>query len=441
MTEDFISDPYKNWIRFDFAAPWERGRTSIYNHVLVGKDGEDFGVLPDHDLFLLDEGVSLSGSLHDDFLENPDEDTKTVLKALRHAIARPSPERIASLYNALVETRALVIGDDVFENLSDLEDIEVDCLIALLYWIVRNAPDREPVKFALLGLSQYTNPSPHDLLVTFGKHAEFTLLACVGLLKIYDKDKARKNIFDLAKDTKGSARAEAIPVLIQVMDSEIQHWLVRDGILKSPPYDYLALFAAEAGQLLQQLTAKNAMQDSALLDGTAAILAAWSTAHAEDGINNYEHSQSVASIWLKYVMPLPQTPIRLRGALAIMYHAQRAYEDGVPDWPAADAKKIEANAGMYLFSSRQFVKHLLENGTEEDLQVAVDVAITIGEDFWPGLFAKQTKDSTANLWSYLSCKRTQIVLKRCSVWPLSNCPWPRSHLAQHNTWGLGQNGI
>lgn len=50
MTEDFISDPYKNWIRFDFAAPWERGRTSIYNHVLVGKDGEAFEVEVDEDL-------------------------------------------------------------------------------------------------------------------------------------------------------------------------------------------------------------------------------------------------------------------------------------------------------------------------------------------------------------------------------------------------------
>lgn len=97
---------------------------------------------------------------------------------------------------------------------------------------------REPVKLgiALIGLA--VPGRDRDLLMTLGRHDEFTLYSAVAL-RATEKDPDHA-LWELAKLVDGWGRIHLVERLKGTEDARIKDWILRDGFRNSIMNEYLA---------------------------------------------------------------------------------------------------------------------------------------------------------------------------------------------------------
>ncbi len=260
-------------------SPWASGRTAILeriNALAMAADGS-----------LVEPGVELS-----DLQARPagfpvaagagDQDTSYEPSALERPLLEHAAAAIgvaadnytaaksAVLYHALL---AMPAAGSAYVLAQLPQDRAASAKIAnLARWLAQQAPDIIPVKMAIALLGRYGSTNDADLIMTLGRHEEFTLTCADALCALLGPEAAQTAMWNLARRVHGWGRIHVVRRLASTGCPEIQQWLLRDGYKNARMNEYLAFACATGGKLLTSL--QSSVPDERLLIGAGEILQA-----------------------------------------------------------------------------------------------------------------------------------------------------------------------
>ena len=164
--------------------------------------------------------------------------------------SRPKAAGFDRLYERLRAETTLAIADELVGAVSR-SALPRSGVAGLARRLVTTGRHAEPVKagIALLGVSG--SGQDRDLLLTLGRHEEFTLFCAVAIRNCQpDPDRV---LWSLARSVDGWGRIYAVERLQGTGDEEIRDWIVRHGFRNAVMNEYLAWIAATTGGLADRL--------------------------------------------------------------------------------------------------------------------------------------------------------------------------------------------
>lgn len=290
--------------------PWG-DRPSIFGHILThirpGEPGlgEKGDLLPDEEIVRGDKEIAwVPGALdgvighHADTSETAEIAGK-ILESLLAFTRKATDERASTFYSLLLQEPALTYLDALLEALVSTDNLDVEKVHTIASWLATSAADREPVKcaIALLGVSH--GGDDRDLLLTLGRHEEFTLFASVALQN--SDEEAELSLWALAILVTGWGRVQIIERLAETRDEQIKAWMLRDGYQNDIMCEYTALVCARTGDLLSAL--RKPVPDNKLLKGAGSILTALIRGRGgpSSSIDSYPEGAEAAELYLTHL--------------------------------------------------------------------------------------------------------------------------------------------
>lgn len=195
--------------------------------------------------------------------------------------------------------------DPFIEKVRSDRDLQPERVHSLATWLATKAADREPVKAGIALLGVVSQAADNDVLLTLGRHEEFTVFAAVAIAN--SSPNAEPALWTLAKSVDGWGRIQTVERLAKTSDPAIKAWLIRDGFKNSVMYEYLAYTCAVAGGLAEELARPEI--DDALFNGAGEILAALIDGRGgpAEGIYDYEQGVTAIGEYLRHAKGRAQT--------------------------------------------------------------------------------------------------------------------------------------
>jgi hypothetical protein len=313
--------------------PWGDKR-SIYAHICghlhrdtnrLTQDGE---TLPDEKSDgqirfapgLMDTGV-LSGSGAD-----PKQKATRLHRAITKELENVTDATLKQLYDELLDGSAVEYLDALLGEVENDRRLDRGRLHALAGWLANGAPDREPVKVALALIGFLANEEDRELLLTVGRHDEFTLYSTVALLSLSDGE---RNVFELAQHVDGWGKIQIVRRLANTADPQIKAWMLRDGY-KTFMYEQLAYTCAVTGGLRTELSKDSV--DPELIDAAGDLIQALIRGRPPEDMNSYADGARVAELYLRKLGPSPRKVQQL-----LVVDALLRFLDEKDDWRAGAA--------------------------------------------------------------------------------------------------------
>lgn len=402
-----------NWDLDAVTPPWG-DRTSIYQHILAnirpGEPGlgEQGDQLPDEDIVRGDNQLGWAPGALDGVVGHhggggETEDTvNKILESFRALTKKATPDRAASLYTLLVENSALSYVDQLLEAVFAHDDLDVKRLYAVAHWLATGAADREPIKCAISLLSVFQGGDERDLLLTLGRHEEFTLFAAVALKNAGDD--AELSLWALACLVTGWGRIQIIERLAETKDEQIKAWLLREGYHNDILHEYTALICAKTGELSIALLTPD--PDDKLLQGAGAILTALIRGHGGpvEGIEAYDEGPAATELYLTH---LQTRDLDLQGFNDVARIDQFLKEDFdeaqdfTHGWTERSATLLAlTNAILSRPGWEQMVRDGLDSEDRRTFWTATEAARQLGLDAWEIYFDRVKRGE--DLWSFVA---------------------------------------
>lgn len=394
--------PARVWTTGSFPVPWQPDRQSIFAFVTDKAQTGGSPTLPDSEEF---EKVQPKGSAPGayDSLSSPADDATQIARriglAIKAVLDQPVWTHITVLYELLTEQTAVTIGDALAQDIREDPSIDIGKLQAFFQWIARNAPDREPVKAAIIILGLIDDESNRELFLDLGRHDEFTLYCGLALQEW--PDTAEEDLWTLARNTVGWGRIHAIRMLSGTNNPDIKRWLVRGGYRNTAGYKHLAYVAATTGSLVTELRSSHV--DDELLDAAAEILFALIVDEDTRHIDDYTDAPSTIQLFLDYAA--------LRGPSLTQLLTVAELHTYLVDGNVTLRSEVKAHWGnQALMETIEKVKKILKS--EKSLAVmnaglsavslewyfaARRVALEIGADTWDRTWTRHT-ETEDELW-------------------------------------------
>ncbi len=187
--------------------------------------------------------------------------------AVRAAAADHTVGKLAKLYNTILAATPAGMDASLRPARSPAASAS---LATLARWLCRRAPDPIAVRYGIALLGQYGGASDVDLIMTLGRHEEFTVTCATALCKVLGPEPSQTAMWNLARRVHGWGRIQMVRRLASTGCPEIQQWLLREGYRNSHTDDYLAYLCATGGRLLPAL--QSGAADERLLIGAGDIL-------------------------------------------------------------------------------------------------------------------------------------------------------------------------
>ena len=270
-----------------------------------GKLGEAAGKLPDDDRrFKPGELRWTAGGIDGAFGHHAgggkNEQTAAKIAGLVNDIARGgSLKKKSAIYNLLLEDTLLDYIDPTLDKIIQLQPPINPYLHAFGRWLVRESPDRGPLKFGIALLGLIRDDSDLDDIVLIAKHDEFTLYSAVAVTNMLESPE--KILWGMAKSVEGWGRIQVVERLTQTKDPQIKDWLLREGYKNNVMYEYLAYPCAVTGELHNVLSAPDI--DPAILDAAGDIIQALINGGPAENIDDYEYASEVIHNYLRHLEP------------------------------------------------------------------------------------------------------------------------------------------
>jgi len=211
---------------------------------------------------------------------------------------------LSALYGLLKDDAVVGFIDEVFRLIADTQTPIQPHLPGLAVKLATQSADRGPVKFGIaligvLGLREHEN-----VVLTLGKHDEFTLFASVALSNMLDD--ATPTLWRLARSVDGWGRIQTVERLVPTTNPEIQRWLRTEGFRNSVMYEYLAHAAAVHGRLRDALSAE--FVEPAELLAAGEIIQALITGNGApaEGIDAYDDAAETCRAYLAHARLQPR---------------------------------------------------------------------------------------------------------------------------------------
>lgn len=192
--------------------------------------------------------------------------------------------------------------------------------------LATEARHRGPVKLGISLLGLFPAEAHRDVLLTLGRHEEFTLYAAVALAN--GQAEPEDDLWRLARLVTGWGRIHLVERLARSPRADIRDWILREGFRNSIMYEYLAHTAATCGDLAGRLRDQ---PDDDLLCAAGEILAALFAGGPAPGIEDYADGAAATE---RLVTLLEDRASDLRHLLAV--DAVRQYvsqERPEAEWP------------------------------------------------------------------------------------------------------------
>lgn len=164
---------------------WE-GRPSIYSHIQVQGESVD-GSLPDDEEFWSGDKIRwVAGGLDGAFGHHAGpakmtDEARELVRLLAKQSRKSKNSTRKALYAKLVKTDIGGMMDVVLDEVRKQPGIQPDSVFHEAKWLAENAAHRNVVKFGIALLGLFQNEQVKDLLLTLGRHEEFTLYAVVAI--------------------------------------------------------------------------------------------------------------------------------------------------------------------------------------------------------------------------------------------------------------------
>jgi hypothetical protein len=300
------------WSITNIAPPWNN-RPSIYWHILNHLQEDSCGLreggeeLPDEKQVRGDSQIGwAAGALDGVFGHHGGSDeavskkVQEILQAIRDLIGKASDKNAAHLYSLLLENNTLSFVDPLLEAITTAEKLDHGRLHTVALWLAMEAADREVVKTAISILGLFQGNENRDVLMTLGKHEEFTLYSVVALQNT--QDDPENALWQLAQHVRGWGRIHILERLSETKDQYIKDWLLREGYQNEIMYEYTALICAQTGELHQALQQPEV--DEELLQGAGAILSTLIDGRGggpAEGIESYENGAVAIESYLEHL--------------------------------------------------------------------------------------------------------------------------------------------
>ncbi|HND68754.1 MAG TPA: hypothetical protein PL112_18260 [Candidatus Obscuribacter sp.] len=400
--------------------PWEAERVSIYEHIVSNLEGDDSEstlnekgqTLPDEALLYEEDSIRwVAGGLDGAFGHHNDpaeasEFSKALAKAMKQLFKKNSPEALAAFYHLLAPESTLNFIDSFMEYAIAADLTEDPSFYALAKWLLKNAPDREPVKAGIAMLGVCATADDQDLFIDIGKHEEFTLFSCVALL--HSLAEPEEALFRLGKAVHGWGRIQVVERLENTTNEEIKAWLLKEGYKNNIMYEYTAYQCATTGDLLAAL--KQEEPDDELLIAAGNLLSSMNEpgtpleeyidapqatlllmrhlANREISISQFLSVNAIKEL----VLALPETEIKS--------------SRGKPTWAEVSEEVLNICEAMRNRSGwEEKIRAQLKSDNDQDFFDATRLADLFGIDTWEMYFerVKQGKED----WYFLMRTRDE----------------------------------
>lgn len=158
---------------------------------------------------------------------------------------------------------------------------------------------REPVKLGIALLGLIAGDPDRDLLLTLGRHDEFTLYAAVAIANTAADETRDQTLMSLARSVDGWGRVHVVERLAGSEDPVIQSWLLREGFRNAIMPEYLAHTAATTGKLAEALGAQ--IVDDKLMDAAGELISALINGGPAKDIDDYEDGPVAITRFIDHV--------------------------------------------------------------------------------------------------------------------------------------------
>ncbi len=297
----------KTWSISDLDAPWGQ-RKSIYWHIVNHIHEDTLGLaeggetLPDEDLVRGDSQIGWAAGAIDSVLGSPlegrsaDKKLDDLHTALIDLTKESSNSNLERLYKILTSANTIGIVDSFLERLVESPPRDQDRLHSIACWLAMESADREVVKFAISIIGLFRDQSDLDLLMTLGRHEEFTLYVSVAIQN--SETDVETNLWKLAQHVRGWGRIHIVERLGSTEDPYIKDWLLREGYSNEIMHEYTALTCARAGDLSEKV--KRGDLDDEFVHSAGEILTAiLSGSGPAEGYESYPEGAETYEAYLK----------------------------------------------------------------------------------------------------------------------------------------------
>lgn len=376
-------------------APWS-GKQSIYSYILEQGESVD-GTLPDDEEFWAGSPFRwVAGGLDAHHADGgPEtEDVRKLVQLLAKHSRKPKLSTRKALYGMVVSSDIIGMIDAVLEEVRKHPGINLQTLFDEAMWMVERAAHRNVVKFGIALLGLFRNEHAKELLLTIGRHEEFTLYAAVAIQN--GMEDGNDVLFELAKRVHGWGKIHVVERL-QPTRPEIKDWLLRHGCQNRIMNEYLACICARNGDLREALSGEQV--DPELFDGATDIIEALINGGPAEDIDDYEHAPQVISDYVRLADKMSATARHLAVLIRIRDFLEAEDDER---W----SKRLSSNwtgelrAGSLEACRRiiarpdwtQVVMNAVQTGDTVDRWYGIRCAHALGMDVWDHLFAQLADD-------------------------------------------------
>lgn len=392
---------------------WEADRISIYDFLNTRSAAESFQdlPLPDEEKIIAVGGMQwVPGGLDGAFGHHGGSggsNAEDVFSALQRACKSLTANNLQSLYSSVMKVNALENADNLVSTLSESSSINTDTLFRIALWLATQSPDREPVKFGIVLLGIFEVPSPPlDVLMTLGRHDEFSLYAAIALRRAVPESQRDLVLFQLAQQVSGWGRVQIVERLAETSDPDIKAWMLREGYKNGVMYEYLAYTCAVNGDLLPAL--RQEAFDDALLKGAGDILQALINGGPAEGILDYADAPEVTRLFVERMEHHPSLNLDDFLALnSIKFFVDDDEHDGEEIEPLGWVLPLRQEISNVIarIQARPDWAVLVEQGLEASdgvtFSTAAQAAQYVGIDPWESRFKRQKAIRDSSEWFFL----------------------------------------
>ncbi|WNS41531.1 limonene hydroxylase [Paenibacillus sp. MMS20-IR301] len=384
---------------------WE-GRTSIYTHIKEQGESVD-GSLPDDEEFWSGDTIRwVAGGLDGAFGHHaaPDkmtDEARELVQLLAKQSRKPKNATRKALYAKLVKTDVSGKIDAIIDEVRKQPGIQPDSVFLEGKWLAEHAAHRNAVKFGIAMLGLFQNGQVKELLLTLGRHEEFTLYAMVAIHN--GMEDSNQVLFELAHQVHGWGKIHIVERL-EPANQKIKDWMLRQGCHNNIMNEYLACTCARNGGLHEALSAERV--DSALLHGATDIIEALLNGGPAEDIDDYEHAPQVILDYVRLIREAGSTAKHLSVIFSIHYFLAEEEEKWTArksaGWSEPLRSEIREACGS-IMADAKWISIVMDAARSSDLTDAyygVACAEKLGMDIWDTLYHQLAADPQQDFYYY-----------------------------------------
>ncbi|MNC07020.1 hypothetical protein D3C75_545470 [compost metagenome] len=383
---------------------WE-GKVSIYSY--IREQGESVNdALPDDDEYWASSKVRwVAGGMDGVFGHHVaagkiTDEARELARLLAKLSRKPKNSMRKAVYAKLVKMDTGSI-DLLLNEVRKQPGVQPGSLFQEAKWLAEHASHRNVVKFGIALLGLYQNEEVQDLLLTLGRHEEFTLYAAVAILN--GMEDSNTVLFELAKQVEGWGKIHIVERL-EPSNQEIRDWLLREGCRNSVMNEYLACVCARNGGLREALSAERI--DRALFDGATDIIQALLNGGPAEDMDDYEDAPQVLSDYVRLAREMASTARHLSVMLDIRSFLSQDEEKWAGRMSAGWTGQLRMDIQVACLSITAdskwegIIMEAVGSGNLPDCYNGSACAEQLGIDVWDTLFDQLAKNPMEDVYIF-----------------------------------------